>query len=226
MRAARTAEAAPVTIPMPCVALVTDRRLAGGVDALMTAVEAALAGGVSIVQMREKDLPDAEQLVLARRLRELTFGRALLFVNDSVAVAQAAGADGVQLAEASRTVASALDAMGGRRLLVGRSVHDLAGATEAAEQGADLLVAGAVFETATHPGQAAAGTGLVEQITRAVRLPVLGIGGITAANAPSVIAAGAAGVAVVTSVLAAGDPNAAARALCDAAAHAWAARRA
>ncbi|MCH8848303.1 MAG: thiamine phosphate synthase [Chloroflexi bacterium] len=219
----------PTKLLAPCVALVTDRRVSGGVDALLAAVEAAVAGGVSLVQMREKDLPDAEQLVLARRLRELTAGRALLFVNDSVSIAQAAGADGVQLAERSRTVASArdataLDALGRGRLLVGRSVHDLAGATEAAEQGADLLVVGAVFETATHPGQPAVGTGLVEQIASAVSVPVLGIGGITAANAADVIVAGAAGVAVVTGVLAAGDPQDAARAICDAVQHAWAAR--
>ena len=219
----------PTKLPVPCVALVTDRRVSGSVDALLAAVEAAVAGGVSLVQMREKDLPEAEQLVLARRLRELTAGRALLFVNDSVSIAQAAGADGVQLAERSRTVASArdataLDALGRGRLLVGRSVHDLAGATEAAEQGADLLVVGAVFETATHPGQPAVGTGLVEQIASAVSVPVLGIGGITAANAADVIVAGAAGVAVVTGVLAAGDPRDAARAICDAVQHAWAAR--
>ena len=214
----------PATVPEPCVALVTDRRVTGGIDALLAAVEAAVAGGVSLVQMREKDLPDAEQLALARRLRDLTSGRALLFVNDSVSIAQAAGADGVQLAERSRTVASARDAIGGSRLLVGRSVHDLAGATEAAEQGADLLVAGAVFETATHPGQPAAGTGLVAQIAGAVGVPVLCIGGITASNAPDVIAAGAAGVAVVAGVLAADDPNAAARSLCDAVQEAWAAR--
>ncbi|MCH8974885.1 MAG: thiamine phosphate synthase [Chloroflexi bacterium] len=209
--------------------MVTDRRVSGSIDALLAAVEAAVAGGVSLVQMREKDLPDAEQLVLARRLRELTAGRALLFVNDSVSIAQAAGADGVQLAERSRTVASARDAIApdvieGRRLLVGRSVHDLAGATEAAEQGADLLVVGAVFETATHPGQPAVGTGLVEQIAGAVSLPLLGIGGITAANAPGVIAAGATGVAVVSCVLAADDPQEAARALCESVQAAWAAR--
>ena len=214
----------PTRIPAPCVALVTDRRVSGSLDALLAAVEAAVAGGVSLVQMREKDLPDAEQLALARRLRDLTSGRALLFVNDSVSIAQAAGADGVQLAERSRTVASARDAIGGSRLLVGRSVHDLAGATEAAEQGADLLVVGTVFETATHPGQPAVGTGLVEQIAGAVSLPLLGIGGITAANAADVIAAGATGVAVVSCVLAADDPQEAARALCKSVQQAWAAR--
>ncbi len=215
-------EPLPATVPVPCVSLVTDRRVSGSVEALLAAVEAAVAGGVSLVQMREKDLPDAEQLVLARRLRELTAGRALLFVNDSVSIALAASADGVQLAERSRSVASARDAMGSRRLLVGRSVHDLAGATDAAEQGADVLVVGEVFETATHPGQPAVGTGLVEQIAGAVSVPVLGIGGITAANAPDVIAAGAAGVAVIAGVLAADDPQDAARAIQDAVQQAWA----
>ena len=223
--ATTSTEPVPATVPVPCVSLVTDRRVSGSVEALLAAVEAAVAGGVSLVQMREKDLPDAEQLVLARRLRELTAGRALLFVNDSVSIALAAGADGVQLPERSRTVASARDGMGSRRLLVGRSVHDLASATDAAEQGADVLIVGAVFETATHPGQPAVGTGLVEQIAGAVSVPVLGIGGITAANAPDVIAAGAAGVAVIAGVLAADDPQDAARAIQDAVQQAWAVRR-
>ncbi len=218
-------EPVPATVPVPCVSLVTDRRVSGSVEALLAAVESGVAGGVSLVQMREKDLPDAEQLVLARRLRELTAGRALLLVNDSVSIGLAASADGVQLAERSRSVASARDAMGSRRLLAGRSVHDLAGATDAAEQGADVLVVGAVFETATHPGQPAVGTGLVEQIAGAVSVPVLGIGGITAANAPDVIAAGAAGVAVIAGVLAADDPQDAARAIHDAVQQAWAVRR-
>ena len=212
------------TIPTPCVALVTDRRVSGTIAALVEAVEAAVAGGVNLVQLREKDLPDAEQLTLTRRLRAVTSGRALLFVNDSVSVAQAASADGVQLAETSRTVASARDAMGGQRLLVGRSVHDLAGAKQAAADGADLLVVGTVFSTATHPGQPAVGVGLVAQIAASVSVPVLGIGGITAARARDVVGAGATGVAVVTDILAADDPQAAAMALCDAVQYAWASR--
>ena len=107
-------------------------------------------GGVNLVQMREKDLPDAEQLELAKRLREAIAGRALLFVNDSTSVAEAAGADGVHLGEKSRTVASVRSASNGR-LLIGRSVHDVAGAREAATQGADLLTVGAVYESPSHP---------------------------------------------------------------------------
>ena len=77
------------TIPSPTIALVTDRNLAGGIDALVAAVADAVDGGVNLVQMREKDLPDAEQLELAKRLREAIAGRALLFVNDSMSVAEA-----------------------------------------------------------------------------------------------------------------------------------------
>ena len=142
------------TIPSPTIALVTDRNLAGGIEALVAAVADAVDGGVNLVQMREKDLPDAEQLELAKRLREAIAGRALLFVNDSMSVAEAAGADGVHLGEKSRTVASVRSASNGR-LLIGRSVHDVAGAREAATQGADLLTVGAVYESPSHPGSGA-----------------------------------------------------------------------
>ena len=217
-------EASTQAFPVPCVAVVTDRSVCGGADAMLEAVEAAVAGGVDLVQLREKDLPDAEQLLLDRRLRALTAGRALLFVNDSVSIALAAGADGVQLSERSRTVSAARAAMGEQPLLVGRSVHSPTGGQQAADEGADFLVAGAVFETPAHSEHAPAGVALVSDIVGSVGIPVLGIGGITAASAPEVIGAGAAGVAVVREVLAAEDPGAAARALRAAVQHAWAAR--
>ena len=206
-------------LPTPIVALVTSRALAGGEDALVDAVAAAVRGGVNLVQLREKDLPDAAQLALARRLREATSGRALLFVNDSVSVAEAAGADGVQLGEASRSVASARDASGGR-LLIGRSVHDGEGAREAAAQGADVLVAGAVYASPSHPGQAPAGAEVVREAA-ASGAPVVGIGGVTAENAGEVVAAGAVGVAVISEVLGARDAEAAARRLAEAVRSAW-----
>ena len=121
--------------------LVTDRSLFGRLSELEAAVRGAVEGGVNVVQLREKDLPDAEQLALARRLRAITAGRALLFVNDSVSVAVASDADGVQLGEASRNVADARARAQDAPLLFGRSVHDLVGATSAASQGADLLIA-------------------------------------------------------------------------------------
>ena len=196
------------SLPFPIVALVTSRALAGGEDALVEAVAQAVANGVNLVQMREKDLPDAAQLALARRLRSVTEGKALLFVNDSLSVAEACGADGVHLGERSRSVA-AVRAAAARPLLAGRSAHDEDGARTAAEQGAALIVAGAVYASPTHPGQAPAGVGLARACA-AVGVPVVAIGGITAENAGAAMRAGASGVAVISAVLGAPRPGEAA----------------
>ena len=202
--------ASPSSLPRPIVALVTDRNLAGGPDALVDAVARAVDNGVNLVQMREKDLPDAVQLALAQRLREVTNGKALLFVNDSVSIAEASGADGVQLTENSRSIASAR-ARAARPLLIGRSVHGVDAAREAAAQGADLLVVGTVYDSPTHPGQPPAGVGLVGWCAQS-GVPVLGIGGITAENAVAVVHAGASGVAVISAILGSANPaDAAAR---------------
>ena len=196
-------------LPSPIVALVTSRSLAGGEDALVEAVAQAVANGVNLVQMREKDLPDAAQLALAQRLREAAGGKALLFVNDSLSVAEACGADGVHLGERSRTVA-AVRAAAARPLLIGRSAHDADGAREAAAQGASLVVAGAVNPSPTHPGQTPAGVGLIGACVAAAGVPVVAIGGITAGNAGAAMRAGAAGVAVISAILGAPNPGEAA----------------
>ncbi len=202
--------ASPSALPRPIVALVTDRNLAGGPDALIDAVARAVDNGVNLVQMREKDLPDAMQLALAQRLREVTKSKALLFVNDSVSIAEASGADGVQLTENSRSIASAHARMA-RPLLIGRSVHGVDAAREAAAQGADLLVVGTVYDSPTHPGQPPAGVGLVGWCAQP-GVPVIGIGGINAQNAGAVMQAGAAGVAVISAILGSASPaDAAAR---------------
>ena len=202
--------ASPSALPTPIIALVTDRNLAGGPDALVDAVARAIEGGINLVQMRERDLPDAVQLELAQRLRAVTNGKALLFVNDSVSIAEASGADGVQLTENSRSIASARARMA-RPLLIGRSVHGVDAAREAAAQGADLLVVGTVYDSPTHPGQPPAGVGLIGWCAQA-GIPVVGIGGITPENAGAVMLAGASGVAVISAVLGSADPaDAAAR---------------
>ena len=144
------------------------------------------------------------QLELAQRLREVTNGKALLFVNDSVSIAEASRADGVQLTENSRSIASARARMA-RPLLVGRSVHGVDAAREAAAQGADLLVVGTVYDSPTHPGQPPAGVGLVGWCAQ-TGVPVLGIGGITAESASAVMQAGASGVAVISTILGSDDP--------------------
>lgn len=202
-----------MSISRPCLALVTNRTLLADADALTAAVESAVRGGVDLVIMREKDLPEVEQIVLATRLRIATEGQALLLISDSVSVALASGADGVQLGEASGAVGPVRAAADGTSLLVGRSVHDLPGTDQAIAAGADLLLLGNVFETGTHPGRKGAGLKLVERVSRRASVPVLGIGGVTAANAPTVMSMGAAGVAVITAILATPNPEHASREL-------------
>ena len=131
---------------------VTDRALCRGADGLVAAVEAAVSGGADAVQLREKDLAEAELLPLARRLRAVTEGRALLIVNGPLEVALAAGADGVHLPEDAP-----MPLRPRRGFLVGRSVHSAEAARRAEAEGADYLVAGPVYETRSHPGVEPAG---------------------------------------------------------------------
>ncbi|MEK9659797.1 MAG: thiamine phosphate synthase, partial [Chloroflexota bacterium] len=195
-----------MALPQPCLMLVTNLEVAGGEDALVERVAAAVEGGADMVQLREKELDEPALTALALRLRAVTAGRALLVVNESVGgeglrAALAAGADGVQLGERSYGVSAVRAAAPG--LLVGRSVHSFSGALRAAEQDANYLVAGPVYSTLTHPGHPAAGVHLIADMARSVRTPVIGIGGVEPNNARPVVAAGAAGVAVLRGLLAA-----------------------
>ena len=159
-----------------------------------------------MVQLREKDMPPYELLRLARRLRRVTQGRALLVVNDRADVAMLSGADGVQLGETALDVADVRQLVG-PDMLIGRSVHSEVGAVDAECQGADYLVLGTVFETSSHPDGQVGGVASVREVSAAVGIPVLGIGGITDGNAASVIQAGASGVALITAITMADDPQ-------------------
>ncbi len=168
-----------------------------------------------MVQLREKDMPPYELLRLAQRLRRITEGRALLIVNDRVDVAMLSGADGVQLGETALDVAD-VRSLVGPDMLIGRSVHSEVGAVDAECQGADYLVLGTVFASASHPDGLVGGLDLVREVTQAVGIPVLGIGGITADNAAGVTNAGASGIAVITAITMAKDPSMAATVLMEA----------
>jgi thiamine-phosphate pyrophosphorylase len=195
-------------LPKPILCLVTDASVLGEWPLLDT-VDKAVAGGVNLVQLRDRHLPARDLSALACELRAVTRGRAFLFVNDRIDVALAAEADGVQLPEVGLPVAD-VRRIAGDRLLIGGSVHSLQTAIEAAEQGADLVQVGTVFPSQTHPGFEASGVGLVTMAASCVSVPVVGIGGITVGNAREVIEAGAAGIAVVRAILASEDPEAAA----------------
>ena len=195
------------SIPAPSLCVVTDRTLfPEGSSHMIRCVEAAVAGGVNIVQLRERDLPGAPLLELAQHLRRITQGTALLVVNERLDVATACGADGVQLGEAGMSVKAAR-AVVGDDMLIGRSVHSVDGAVTAEEQGADYLVAGTIFASRTHEGIDPAGPGLLTGIARRVHLPILGIGGISIDNIDRVIKAGATGAAVISAILGSDDPE-------------------
>ncbi|MXY22606.1 MAG: thiamine phosphate synthase [Dehalococcoidia bacterium] len=192
---------------LPLLCLVTDRGRTASGDMVDTA-RGAVAGGVGMVQLREKDCPAGELLSLARELRRVTEGRALLIVNDRVDIALLCGADGVQLGENGLDAASARRLVGSE-MLIGRSVHSVEGAVKAESSGADFLVLGTIFETASHPGADTGGLSLVRDVTDRVGIPVIGIGGISESNVAGLVESGAAGAAVITAVSMAADPKAA-----------------
>lgn len=185
--------------------LVTDRTLVGP-GALPNVVDRAIAGGVDAVQLREKDLPADELIVLGRDLHAVTSGRALLLINGTAEQARACGADGVHLPEA----APMPDEEQRAGLLIGRSVHGVAAAQQAAAEQADYLVVGTIFPSRSHQDGQASGPGVIRTVTASLALPVVAIGGITAGNAADVIHVGASGVAVISAILGAPDPYAAA----------------
>ena len=175
-------------------------------------VEAAIRGGVNLVQLRARrsDLDHDGLLAAAKTLRELTWGSALLFVSADADTAVGAGADGLQMPEAMDSVRRT-DLPSG--LLIGRSVHSATAAVRAHQAGADLLIAGSVYPTRSHPGQAAAGLGLVRDVVSRFEGPVLGIGGIDESRAAEVMGAGAGGVAVISAIWDSPAPEASARVL-------------
>jgi len=210
-----------LVLPQPCLCLVTDRSVANGsLPVLVKRVTQAVKGGVDLVQLREKDLSAGELLELTTSLLDAIDGRAKLIVNDRADVAFAAGAQGIQLGEDGLPVSAARKTLGSGTL-VGRSVHSVPAASQAEAAGADFLVVGTMFASRTHPGQAPAGTDLMRRISCNCRLPLIGIGGITPENASEVIEAGGSGVAVITNILAAPDPEAAAARLKEVIRGAW-----
>ena len=185
----------------------------------------AVAGGVDMVQLREKDLSGGALLNLANAIQNAVAGKAILVVNERVDVALAAGAYGVQLGEDALPIAPVRRLIGAQAL-IGRSVHSVEGAGKAVAEGADFLVAGTIYATRSHPKANPVGPKLIQNIAQQQAetsnpLPVIGIGGISVDNLDEVIRAGASGVAVITSILASPDPKEEARKLKNAMLDVW-----
>jgi len=194
----------------PRLYVVLDRTATGGRD-LETVLEAVLRGGCRLVQLREKAWPSGRLYPLAERLRQRCRAAGAVFVvNDRVDLAVAVEADGVHLGQEDLPPAAA------RRLLrpgmlLGLSTHSVDQALAAQAAGADYVAVGAMFPTATKPDFQLVGPALIRELRPRIRVPLIGIGGITLDNVAQVIAAGADGVAVISAVCGAPDPEAATR---------------
>jgi thiamine-phosphate pyrophosphorylase len=189
--------------------LVTDRRETGGRD-LVDVVEAAVAGGVGLVQLRERDLPEPEIADLLRRLLARLEGTpARLLVNGHADLAHALGV-GLHLPAAAPRPAEPPP-------LYGRAVHDEAEAHRALGERVSYVVVGPIFPTGSKPGHPGAGVETLARLVAAVApTPAFAIGGLTPERIGSVLGAGAHGAAVRSAILAARDPKRAARAFADA----------
>jgi len=196
--------------------LVTDRHQTNG-RPLVSLLQRVLTAGAPAIQLRERDLSARELVTLAREAQAVTASRrSQLLINDRIDVALALEGVGVHLRANSLPVSVARQLLGVQRLL-GVSVHAIEEVLSAQSQGADYIVLGPIYET---PSKQMFGPPLgihtLEKACRLVRIPIIGIGGVTAARAREMRRAGAFGVAVITAVLGAADVESATRELLDA----------
>ena len=187
--------------------LVTDRPLALGRD-LIGVVEEAVSGGVTLVQLREKDLDTRDFVALGRRLHEVLAPRNVpLLINDRIDVALAVGADGVHIGQSDMCYADAR-ALLGSDAIIGLSVENEAQALEANAMDLQYIALSPVYLTGTKTDTSAAlGLEGVRRITALSRHPSCGIGSMNETTAADVIRAGADGIAVVSAIMSAPDPR-------------------
>ena len=187
--------------------LITDRKQTRGRD-LLWVIERALEGGVKAVQLREKDLDGKELFSLAEKtLRVCQNYGALLFINDRIDLCLAIDADGVQIGIASVPIDAARQLLGPQKL-IGASTHSLEEAGEAQRRGADFVLFGPVYHTASKinygpPQGLTALKAVVEKLSR----PVYAIGGIQPDNVDETRRTGIRGVALISAVISAEDPK-------------------
>ena len=196
-----------MTLPSPLY-VILDREVARG-RALPELLDAVLAGGCRLVQLRDKTLPMAELLPLARELQaRCRAAGARFIVNDRADLALAADADGLHVGQDD------LPAPAARRLLrpsmtLGVSTHDEPQARQALADGADYVAVGSMFPTGSKVSFQLVGPALLRRVRPLIPVPLVAIGGITETNIGEVIRAGADAVAVISAVCAAPDPAAA-----------------
>lgn len=195
--------------------IVTDRRQTRG-RPLLSVLDRAFKGGVPAVQLRERDLTAKELVSLAREVGSLVeaYG-AQLVINDRIDVALALEGVGVHLRSDGMPATVARRLLGPHRLL-GISTHSVEDVVRAEASGVDYAILGPLYETPTkREFGLPLGLKVLEEACRRTRIPIVGIGGITATRARDVRQAGAFGVAVIAAVLSAEDVEASTRELFD-----------
>lgn len=180
--------------------LVTDRRWLEGEDFIET-LEEALKGGVTFLQLREKDLGYAEFLELAKKVKVLAQKYRVPFVvNDSVEIARAVDADGVHIGQGDMNFAKAREILG-REKIIGLSCSNLEEARLAKAEGADYIGVGAVFPTDSKEDADKVGLEILRTIGEEVDIPIVGIGGINKDNIGDLKGMKVDGVSLISAIL-------------------------
>jgi thiamine-phosphate pyrophosphorylase len=179
-------------------------------DTIEESVELAIKGGVSVVQLREKECTSKEFYEIAKSVKEITDAYEVpLLINDRLDIALAVGADGVHLGQTDIPVQAARNLLGADKI-VGATANTPERASYAWKMGADYIGAGDVFGTATKSDTKHISLDELQKICEAVPIPVVAIGGINAGNIRQLRGRGVAGAAVISAVVAQEDITAAA----------------
>ena len=188
----------------------TDRKLMS-CDTVEKSVELAIAGGVSVVQLREKDISSREFYETALRVLKITKAHNVpLIINDRLDICQAVGADGVHLGQSDIPCKIARKILGDDKI-IGVSSHNAEEAAKAQSDGADYLGVGAVFTTSTKANTVPVSPEMIREIRKSVAIPFVVIGGVNEKNISQLYGLGINGAAVVSAICSEKDITAASR---------------
>lgn len=203
------------TLPRRALYAITSEALCRAPERLPAAVTAALRGGASLLQYRDKWNPPEQRLMIAHTLRDLCREHGARFlVNDDVALAARVQADGVHLGKTDAPLAQARQTLGADAL-IGVTCHaDVDRAVQLAAEGASYVAFGRFFPSRTKPDAPAAALAVLTEARKRLQIPLCAIGGITPALAPQVLDAGADWIAAVEGVFGPDDIKQAAAAYC------------
>lgn len=181
--------------------LCTDRELMSA-ERLEKAVELAIQGGVTVVQLREKDCTGREFLQIAKDVKQITDAYEIpLIINDRIDIAMAVDADGVHLGQSDIPAHTARELLGPDKI-IGVSAYNKELAVEAQKEGADYLGVGDVFGTSTKAGTHHVEIDILREICNAVKIPVVAIGGVNQSNVAKLGGTGVSGAAVISAIIA------------------------